>query len=110
MKSSQSVLFIVFHTKRIVAYGGMRVNENIAFIVFILFSDCKLFVKAGVVIHIRAQKEAAAYATASSALIVFSFSCCFRFFLTSYAWFFVVFSFTNLLLDTCFSTVSLKST
>ena len=47
MKSSQSVLFIVFHTKRIVAYDGMRVNENIAFIVFILFSDCKLFVKAG---------------------------------------------------------------
>ena len=46
MKSAQSVLFIVFHTKRIVAYGGMRVNENIAFIVFILFSDCKLLVKS----------------------------------------------------------------
>ena len=49
MKSSQSVLFIVFHTKRIVAYDGMRVNENIAFIVFFLFSDCKLFVKSEVV-------------------------------------------------------------
>ncbi len=49
MKSSQSVLFIVFHTKRIVAYDGMRVNENIAFIVFILFSDCKLLVKSGFV-------------------------------------------------------------
>ena len=47
MKSSQSVLFIVFHTKRIVAYDGMRVNENIAFIVFFMFSDCKLLVKSG---------------------------------------------------------------
>ena len=51
MKSSQSVLFIVFHTKRIVAYDGMRVNENIAFIVFFMFSDCKLLVKSGVVIR-----------------------------------------------------------
>ena len=51
MKSSQSVLFIVFHTKRIVAYDGMRVNGNIAFIVFILFSDCKLLVKSRVVIR-----------------------------------------------------------
>ena len=49
MKSSQSVLFIVFHTKRIVAYDGMRVNGNIAFIVFFMFSDCKLLVKSGVV-------------------------------------------------------------
>ena len=48
MKSSQCVLFIFFHTKRIVAYDGMRVNENIAFIVFILFSDCKLLVKSEV--------------------------------------------------------------
>ena len=51
MKSSQSVLFIVFHTKRIVAYDGMRVNGNIAFIVFFMFSDCKLLVKSGVVIR-----------------------------------------------------------
>ena len=47
MKSAQRVLFIVFHTKRIVAYDGMRVNENIAFIVFFMFSDCKLLVKSG---------------------------------------------------------------
>ena len=49
MKSAQRVLFIVFHTKRIVAYDGMRVNENIAFIVFFMFSDCKLLVKSEVV-------------------------------------------------------------
>ena len=42
-------------------------------------------------------------------LVIFTFSCSFRFFLTSYAWFLVMFSFTNLLLDTSFCAISLKS-
>ena len=43
-------------------------------------------------------------------LVKFSLSSCFRFLFTLYAWFFVMFTFTNFLLNTCFCTVSFKST
>ena len=42
-------------------------------------------------------------------LVKFTFSSSFRFLFTSYAWFLVMFSFTNLLLDTSLCTVSFKS-
>ena len=42
-------------------------------------------------------------------LVIFTFSSSFRFLFTSNAWFFVVFSFTNLLLNTSLCTVSFES-
>ena len=42
-------------------------------------------------------------------LIIFTFSSSFRFFLTSYAWLLVVFSFADLLLNASFCTVSFES-
>ena len=42
-------------------------------------------------------------------LVVLPFSCCFGFFLTPYAGFLVMFSFTDLLLDTCLSAASLET-
>ena len=45
----------------------------------------------------------------SAQLFIFSFSGSFRFLFTSNAWFFVMLSFTNLLLNSCLSTAPLKS-
>ena len=42
-------------------------------------------------------------------LIIFTFSSSFRFFLTSYAWLFIVFSFADFLLNASFSAVSFES-
>jgi len=42
-------------------------------------------------------------------LVIFTFSGSLRFLFTSYAWFFVMFSLTNLLLDTSFGAVTFKS-
>ena len=42
-------------------------------------------------------------------LIIFTFSSSFRFFLTSYAWLFIVFSLADLLLNASFSAVSFES-
>ena len=42
-------------------------------------------------------------------LVIFTFSSSFRFLFTSNAWFLVVLSFTNLLLNTSLCTVSLES-
>ena len=43
-------------------------------------------------------------------LFKFSFTSSFRLFLTSYAWFLIMLSLTNFLLDSCFCTVSLETT
>ena len=45
----------------------------------------------------------------SAQLIIFTFSCGFRFFLTFNTWFFVMLSLTDFLLDTCFRTASFES-
>ena len=42
-------------------------------------------------------------------LVIFTFSSSLRFLFTSYAWFFVMFSLTNLLLDTSFCAVTFES-
>ena len=42
-------------------------------------------------------------------LIIFTFSSSFRFFLTSYAWLFIVFSLADFLLNASFSAVSFES-
>ena len=56
------------------------------------------------------QKEVSHSDTSFDTLIVLSFSSCFRFLLTLNAWLLVMFSFTNLLLDTCLRAVSLETT